>query len=224
MSLKTKQFFKSHFQQDAHEALLKLFDILHNITATNMFGNLVLSQPNSQILTSIIKQNFQGSIKSCFTCQLCGHKTISIDSCLDITIDIKGDIQQGLLSSLQDGVTKFCTSCNCNNKHLIEKTIWQQPIFSVIAIKRFQQLRTGRVTKNTATIMCNEHIAIPGFDANLIALVLHHGATTDSGHYTSVVKSADKWYICNDNSISITNLTDICMSKEVYMAFYHRVI
>ena len=125
--------------------------------------------------------------------------------------------------SLKDSVIKLCTVCNDNNGHLIERNIWQQPTFCVITIKRFKQLRTGRVHKNTSTVKCNEHIKIPGFEAELIALVLHQGATKDSGHYTSVVKSADKWYICNDNNISITNLNDICMSKEVYMAFYHKV-
>mgnify|MGYP001552069461 CR=1 FL=1 len=107
--------------------------------------------------------------------------------------------------------------CNSNTEHHITKKIWQQPTITIIRLNRIKQLRTGRIHKDTSTVLCDNHLA------TLIAAVFHKGTSTDNGHYTSVVKSNNIWYNCNDHTVRPTQYTDFCSSKEVYMAFYHKL-
>ena len=108
---------------------------------------------------------------------------------------------------MKDSFTEFCAACTDNIEHLLERNVLQQPAFCVITIKRFKQLRTGRVHKNS-TVKCNEDIPTPRYEAEIIALVFNHSAITYSGYYTSVVKIN-----------FITKLNIICMSNDVSWNF-----
>ena len=55
------------------------------------------------------------------------------------------------------------------------------------------------------------------------AAVFHKGTSTENGHYTSVVKSDNIWYDCNDHMVRSIKYTEFCASKEVYMAFYRKL-
>ena len=37
---------------------------------------------------------------------------------------------------------------------------------------------------------------------DLLAVVIHHGATSHSGHYTAVVRDDDNWLLCDDSTVS----------------------
>ena len=37
---------------------------------------------------------------------------------------------------------------------------------------------------------------------DLDAVVVHHGATVHSGHYTAIVREDKKWLLCDDNQVS----------------------
>ena len=213
-------FFDTQLQQDAHEALLKILNILHVDTSYNPLGDISLSQSNSQLYTSIIKSNFHGSFNVNSTCLICQWNSVSIEEFTELSINTDGEIKKGILSSLKSDCTKLCIKCHHDTKHKVVKTIWQQPFFTIIRINRFRQLNTGRIHKNTANILCNDNIVTPGFKGKLIAMINHKGTYINSGHYVSLVKSSNQWFECNDSIITSTNFTDICSSKDTYIAFY----
>ncbi len=85
--------------------------------------------------------------------------------------------------------TKFCYLCNSNKSHTNQKVIIQQPLITTICINcinRCHQSRTGRLTKNTAYVLCNRSISHPNFEGHVMGL-MHKGSSTNSGHYTSMV-------------------------------------
>ena len=41
---------------------------------------------------------------------------------------------------------------------------------------------------------------------DLLAVVIHHGATSHSGHYTAVVRDDDNWLLCDDSTVSKKNV------------------
>ncbi len=49
----TKLSFSSAIQQEAHEALVMMLQVLHNITIFIQFDDLNLSQPLSQLLSQL---------------------------------------------------------------------------------------------------------------------------------------------------------------------------
>ena len=216
-------FFNTTAQQDAHEALLKLLNIIHTTMSYNPLGNIVFSQPNSQLLTSVVKENFYGSFHVAFTCSICQANTHSTEEFVDLVIDSYGDVKSGFKSLLRDEIDKFCSNCNTNTKHQVSRTIWQQPNICIFIINRFKQLNTGRVHKNSSTVYCDYMLNLPHFKAQLMAAIFHKGATKDSGHYISVIRSADKWYECNDHNIKRIEFKDFCSSKEVYIMFYQKL-
>ena len=216
-------FFNTSVQQDAHEALIKLLNIIHKSTSFNPLGDISFSQPNSQLFTSNIKENFYGSFHSKFVCCTCLLETQFTEDFVDLVIDCCGEVKNGLISLLKDEVDRFCNNCNTNTKHHIIKKIWQQPNICILRMNRFKQLRSGRVHKDSSTILCNDKLDIPDFKAKLISVIFHKGVTKDSGHYISVIRSAEKWYECNDHKIRSIDFTEFCCSKEVYILFYHKL-
>jgi ubiquitin carboxyl-terminal hydrolase 36/42 len=65
-------------------------------------------------------------------------------------------------------------------------------------------------------------------DYELIAIVMHHGATVSSGHYTAYVReldSNDVWYVCDDSSIMPVGATlkmvdGYNYEEDGYLLFY----
>ncbi len=100
--------------------------------------------------------------------------------------------------------------------------IIQQPLITTICVTRFHQSRTGRLTKNTAYILCNRSINLTDFDGQLMGLILHKGSSTNSGHYLSMVKVGDVWFKCDDVKITKIEFNHFCNSNTVYMLFYKR--
>ncbi len=91
----------------------------------------------------------------------------------ELEIALESDIGTGI--SIYHNFTNF----------FIFMTI-QQPFITPICIK---QSRTGRLTNNTAYILCNSYINITDFECKLMSVILHKGSSTNSGQYIFTVKS-----------------------------------
>ncbi len=86
--------------------------------------------------------------------------------------------------------------------------IIQPPLITTSCVNRFHQSRTGRLTKNTAYILCNRSIS---------PLILHKWLSTNSGHYISMVKIGDIWFECNYFKVTKIEFNNLCNSNTVYM-------
>jgi ubiquitin C-terminal hydrolase len=46
----------------------------------------------------------------------------------------------------------------------------------------------------------------------------------DTGHYTSYLRHEDRWYLCDDASVSIVPEAVVLSGHKAYMAFYQRSV
>ncbi len=116
--------------------------------------------------------------------------------------------------------TKLCYLCNSNKSHTDQSVIIQQTLITTISVNRFHQSRTGRLTKNTAYILCNSSISLTDFDGQLMGFILYKWSSTNSGHYLSMVKVGYIWLECDDVKITKIEFNHLCNSYSVYMLFY----
>ena len=219
----SESFFDSTGQQDAHEALILLLEVLHRSTFSSRIQELglsQLSQDSSQLSTSAVRNTFQGSFRIVTQCSFCLKSKPSFENFQEIEIGLKGDVSRSLSESLLDTITKHCPQCNCDTSHSVTKAIWQQPKITILRIQRFKQMTTGRIHKNTEKLCLKETFSISGFKASLIGSVSHIGPSTTSGHYISHVKVVDDWYCCSDENIKVTKFSTFSDSKECYLLFY----
>ena len=112
----------------------------------------------------------------------------------------------------------MCTKCN---KHRIsskklENNKWATNI--ILHLKRFQFTKNG-------PIKYNDNIDIPinwrhGY--RLKSFVIHRGGF-GGGHYISVVRKEDEWYLCNDSSVTKISENDVNkILKQAYILYYSK--
>lgn len=53
----------------------------------------------------------------------------------------------------------------------------------------------------------------------IFAIIIHWGKSIQSGHYISIVKRNDKWYICDDDEVKEIDEDEILVDNA-YLLFY----
>ena len=216
-------FFDSTEQQDAHEALVLLLEVLHQSTLTSRAQELglsqIMSQDSSQLTTSAIRNTFQGSFRIVSQCPVCISPRTTSENFQEIDIGLKCDLTKSIVGSLSGTISKYCSQCYCNTDHAVSKSVWQQPKITIIRVNRFRQLTSGRTHKNSEKLILQETFAFQNFKARIIGIVSHIGSSTSSGHYISHVKVIDDWYCCNDSLVTAAEFSDFSDSKECYLLF-----
>ncbi len=152
--------------------------ILHNHTKIDLFPGLVFSQ-EAMKYSSIITNTLYGIINSTHTCAACKWVTTTSSNFCDHEIAPESDIGTGISISKYYTFTKFCYLFNSNKSYTNQNVIIQQPLITTICVNRFHQSRTGRLSKNTAYILCNRSVSLTDFDGQLIGLILHKGSSTN---------------------------------------------
>ncbi|XP_008587498.1 PREDICTED: ubiquitin carboxyl-terminal hydrolase 51 [Galeopterus variegatus] len=165
-------------QQDAHEFLIAVLDVLHRHSKDDSVGQEA-SNPNC--CNCIIDQIFTGGLQSDVTCQACHSVSTTIDPCWDISLDLPGscatfssqsperadrtvswdDNMQGILS-LTDCLHWFtrpehlgssakikCSSCQSYQESTKQLTMKKLPIVACFHLKRFEHVGKQRRKINT---------------------------------------------------------------------------
>ncbi|XP_047070695.1 ubiquitin carboxyl-terminal hydrolase 20-like [Lolium rigidum] len=213
-------------QEDAHEFLRYLLDNLHKCTLDNTFDE-----------KSIVKQVFEGRLKSQLTCHDCGHCPEILEPFLDLSLEI--DQVDNLVAALEsftkveqigDAQNKLtCDSCNaevCKDKRFV---IDKAPDVVAFHLKRFATL-DGSIDK------IDKHVAYPseldlkpfhsnpdkeGLKYDLYALVEHSGLP-NFGHYVCTIRSSPtNWHLMNDSLVHSISETS-ALGQEAYILFYVR--
>ncbi len=121
---------------------------------------------------------------------------------------------------------KFCYLCNSSKSHTNQNVIIQQLLITTICVNRFHQSMTGRLTKNTAYILCNRFISLTDvpldIDGHLVGFILHKRSSTYSCHYIPIVKIGDLWFECYNVKINKIECNNFFNPNAVYMFFYKR--
>ncbi len=149
--------FHTNRQQDAHESLLIILNILHNCTKIDFFPGLGFSQ-EAMKYSSIIRNTFYGIINSTHTCTACKWITTTSSTFCELKIALESDNGTSISMSKHYNFTKCCYLCNSNKLHTNQNVIIQQPLISTICVNRFHRSKTSRLSKNTAHVLCNKSI------------------------------------------------------------------
>ena len=151
--------FQGSFQQDAHEALLKLLNLLELDTRTNLFQSL----PLTPVFTSIIKDTFYGTLKHSYTCSECDNVIMHTEDLNYITVQPGGSIEGELLHLFAPRQSEImCQVCGLETHHITHTGIWHQPQISIVLVNRFRQ-NGNTVQKDQAVTVCNPEISSTDF-------------------------------------------------------------
>ena len=244
------KYFKLE-QQDSHECLMYILDILHRGTCYEIEVNIKgEAKNNSDVLIkksleqwetfykdnfSFIIEMFNGMFYNKINCSHCNYNDIIFEPFNCISIDIHNCTSTRLSHCLESYFntneqidTWNCDSCKKNgcSKNI---NIWSLPNYIIIHLKRFTN--TGQKTET--------HVDFPIEDLDLTPFVStdksdpnnyiyscyainYHNGDLNGGHYWSSCKNLNNnWYTFNDANVSKVNDLN-SLTKNAYIIFFHR--
>ncbi|KAJ2964905.1 hypothetical protein NQZ79_g352 [Umbelopsis isabellina] len=219
-------------QEDAHEFLRHL---MHAAQKCCLASYGILDQRSQE--TTVLHQIFGGYLQSQIECFRCKTITKSFEPFLDLSVDIHAG--KTLTRALEDYTNyhqmnddnKYhCESCDDKVAARKRITIYKAPKALTIHLKRFS-FKDGRINKVDKLVTYKEQLDIrphvtdgqqKGVQGtyNLLAVLVHSGATTHSGHYVCYTKSSNGlWYCMNDTSVQQVSSQTV-LNQKAYILFY----
>ncbi|CAJ0919201.1 unnamed protein product, partial [Mesorhabditis belari] len=242
----SKQLAGYH-QQDAHEFLITLLELLHS------HSKPIESPILSTDCKCVIDKIFTGQMQSDLTCNSCSHVSVRVDPFLDIALNVpipvNGELEAITLEKCLDryvqNETIPCTNCEkCGGRGLTKQLTFKKlPIVAIFQLKRFHH--EGQLRKKISSIvrfpmeldmtryLTAYHTDASQFDSNkgscsalkrqynryeLYAVVQHSGSM-DTGHYTCFVRRGQQWFKCDDDAVYAVPPSTVSMA-ECYLLFY----
>jgi ubiquitin C-terminal hydrolase len=191
---------------------------------------------------SIVKDLFEGAIRSVMTCTVCGGISARFETFSQLIlplplaqsrIELKNLFNELFQSESIDSI--LCDYCKRKQKFERSIDIWKFPKYLILTLNRFS-FETSIVRKNNVCIdyPVDELFSLEDFvareaplpestDYELYAVIEHEG-TVNRGHYTAYVKLGDdnQWYYANDARIVKVDKCQI-FYKNAYMLFYKSI-
>ena len=228
-------------QEDSHEAMCVLFDMMEKACLTRM-GLPTSTRVDNTSESTLVHDMFGGSNTTTTTCPNCKHRSPKTESFLQLSLELDGNkaasVPQLLkkMSQVEKLDAKNLWECEkCKKKVMAERktSISKAPTTLIIHLKRFGFSFLGgsmkRTKLRTPVIIGSEDLTIDDMegkkiDYSLVGVLVHRGATLNSGHYFSYIKCAanNMWYEADDEMISRVKTTDVLGEREAYMLFYGR--
>lgn len=247
---KTLGYFDNNYlaynQQDAHELLIKLIDILskgcsYKINA-RIEGKIKNIKDKMQFesfhkFIKLYKNNYSYFIKIFFgqyfntiKCNLCNNINRNYDSFCNILLELNGNnlsecLENYMKSEQLDETNMWkCDSCNKLNKGIKKINLWSSPKILTITLKRFRyDIKSSKIDKLIdipSKIDLNNFTK--GFDNNIYELyaICNHSGNVSGGHYYSYCKINNEWFNFNDSSVS---KIDKIISSNAYILFFKKI-
>jgi len=235
-------------QQDAHEALTYLLDLLHNSMNDGKSKTYHSVGPESSSQAweqhkrhddSIIWDLFGGQLKSSLICKNCGKKSTTFDHFTSLSLELP-QISTTIYSVI-DNFTKRekiewnCPGCHHKSSPERQLNISRLPQVLILQLKRFtQSWVTGEHRKIESNITFplenlnmsgyisdNYKSRNPVFLYNLYAVSKQRGSLV-SGHYTDLVRRYKGWWNCNDSMVNLVVNPSTVPTDDAYLLFYFR--
>ncbi len=233
--------FGNDDQQDAHEAIVKILDIVHMSSSyqeTNYsdYGKIDSEikhksfnawKRNGEIFGfSFITRFFSGQFKTLINCTNCDYKSTSFDSFNNINLPIAGeDVIDCLAEFIQPEIMHDAKCEKCHKKSLIKTTtIWKFPLTLILNIKRFTFDSFGITHKVNQSLKMDKHLKICSskrvYNYSLASVVYHYGKYPAAGHYDTDLYKNGSWYKLDDDNVY--KLDDISeTSSNCYILIYN---
>ena len=213
--------FYGYDQQDAHEFLVFLLDIIseelineHKIKPKNVLGIE---------MCDLVKVIFNTNISSIIYCEETNDKskTKAAENILSLAVGSNKISLEECLENFQKieqlkGDQKWFNENDSKYYDAYKRLyIKSYPKYLIIHFKRFNYTRFSR--KNSTEVKINENIILNKDNYKLRSIVFHMG-NTGGGHYISLVNKNNKWLLCNDSVISeISNISDYLNKGYIYL-------
>lgn len=222
-------------QEDAHEFLRYVVDNLWKAALSNYDGGVKLDPASKE--TTVVNEIFGGYHRSQVICMKCKEKSNTYDHFMDLILDVKN------ASSLEKALEKFVEpellqnenayKCpRCNIKVMAQKrfTVHRAPNVATFQFKRFDSNRMfgGKITKH---VSYPEHLELRPYMSDkhgdpvmyrLNAVLVHLGASCNSGHYFCFVRNSNgSWYCMDDSRVHQVSLGQV-LNQQAYVLFYVR--
>ncbi|KAL0900118.1 hypothetical protein Bca101_084079 [Brassica carinata] len=237
------KIFAEHFkfgrQEDAHEFLRYVIDACHNTSLrlkklrTKGGGECV----NGNGSSTEVKEIFGGAMQSQVKCLPCGAESNKADEIMDISLEISNSssvresMQKFFQPEILDGNNKYkCESCKKLVTARKQMSVLQAPNILVIQLKRFEGIFGGKIDKPITfseilflSTFMSKSSKDPQPEYKLFGIIVHSGYSPESGHYYAYVKdSLNRWYCCNDASVTHSTLQEV-LSEKAYILFFSRI-
>lgn len=213
--------FYGYEQQDAHEFLVFLIDIISDELIEENKKN-----PKNVMgieMSNLVKVIFNTNISSIIYCDETKDKskTKAGENILSLAIGNSRTNLEECLENFQkieklDGDQQWLNDKD-NKYYDAYKRLYikSYPKYLIIHFKRFNFSRFSR--KNNTEVEMSEQIKLKNDNYKLRAIVFHMGST-GGGHYISIVNKGDKWLLCNDSSVSeVTSIGDYLNRGYIYL-------
>ncbi|CAN8002554.1 unnamed protein product [Ixodes hexagonus] len=222
-------------QEDAHEFLRYVVDNLWKAALANHEGGPKLDPASKE--TTVVNEIFGGYHRSQVTCMKCKETSNTYDHFMDLILDIKN------ASSLEKALEKFvepellqndnaykCPRCNVKVEAQKRFTVHRPPNVATFQFKRFDSNRMfgGKITKH---VSYPERLEMRPFMSDkqggavtyrLNAVLVHLGASCNSGHYFCFVRNSNGiWYLMDDSRVHQVSLGQV-LNQQAYVLFYVR--
>lgn len=233
--------FGNNDQQDAHEAIVKILDIVHMSSAykeSNFsdYGKIDSEikrksfnawKKNGEILGfSFITRFFGGQFKTLINCSNCDYKSTSFDNFNNINLTIAGeDIIDCLAEFIKPEAMHDAKCEKCRKKTLIRlTTLWKFPLTLILNIKRFEYNKAGITRKVNRLLKMDKHLRISSskkmYNYTLASVVYHHGSQPNQGHYNADINKNGEWYKVDDDTVyKLSDLPET--SSNCYILIYN---
>jgi len=207
---KNRQFL-NNYQQDCHELLVCLLDIMENQT---------------------IKKNFDSKILSKIKCNNCANISLVRHPIRFVSLSIN-DNESDLTTCFREFTSKEnlegnwkCEKCKRNNgtKQLIFEN-WSPYI--IIHLKRFKWEKNGKRINTNFNFPINWSIKEMGHHKYKLISIINHYGSFNGGHYTSCGRiKSDNWLSYNDSNIREITLEKIKKNFNIssYLLLYEKII
>lgn len=223
MASSENNIFAGYQQQDAHEFLITLIDIIYDELKKEFKDkdDNILGIKNSKLVDVILDTNVS-----------------SIIYCEEISEKSKTKIGEKILSlsiprkkkkiTLEDCIEKFTEieklSGDCqwfndkDNKYYdAYKRLYikSYPKYLIIHLKRFDY--TYGASKINSHVKMDLNINLKNESFSLRSIVVHMG-NVGGGHYINILNKNGEWYVCNDSNISkVKNINNFLNEGYIYL-------
>ncbi|CAL8129464.1 unnamed protein product [Orchesella dallaii] len=171
--------FKGNEQHDAYEFLLALM--------------------STEALTSRLAETAKITLNKTLLCS-CGNVSITEENELCLCIPSTPSVSDGIRLELMDETVEY--KCDCGSGEVnCRREVTNSPNSLFVMTKIFDN--TGKKVCNFKTVEKNLAFDAIGTPYELKAVITHHGARLNSGHYTAYVYENSQLLCINDENIDI---------------------
>ncbi|XP_013147211.1 PREDICTED: ubiquitin carboxyl-terminal hydrolase 35-like [Papilio polytes] len=200
------------------------FDESRKFFVNNMFGGVVATSVRCDVCSNISNR---------YELVYMLHLSIP-DMMCDEVLTTQMLLDNHFTSETLSGANSYmCNTCRCQQNAQKSTIVVYTPKHLILTLKNFSydpKLRAS--SKKNSKIRCEETITLHSStkqkDRNiyvLYAVIVHHGQSLRTGHYTALTKYRNQWYMINDSEINTINFNDMNRLKNnetPYMLFYRR--